>query len=186
MSREPIIKTEVVVGNARREVQVIDVKENFICGFIGQNGWFMWNTDKYDLPAVKIRGRRGRYNDRDRELAARFILPVIGELQEGKNTPLHGSGDGGSSDSNSYSSANGYVSGVAKWMLEEYKDWNPCYSRDTGEFLYYRRTKFKESYLDKIADWKEHCSHCIYRADCTEPCDKPEEYSSKKILSGQK
>ena len=176
-----MIRTTVTVGEATREVAIVDARKSFICGFIGTRGWFEWDTQKYPLPRIKLKGK-GEVNFRKtRELAKSFLEPVVRELQEGKKSPVHlepSSKEGQGKPSNK---PNGYVSGVAKWMLK-LKVWTPCYCRKTGKFLYYRRTRYYEEYKELIEGWLPFCSVCIYRAGCEHRCDNPEENVRHKIL----
>lgn len=169
--------TKVTVGSATRQVVVVDIKDSFICGYLGRV-WFMWNTAHYKLPG--LRGWR-EFTGEERVLARRFLEPVIQELQDGKKTPMHlGAEKGGDSGKNT--PPDGYISGVPKWIRERYKDWVECYCRETKEFLYYRRARIKPEYKEYVEAWLVYCSGCIYRAICEGPCDAPEHFSSELIL----
>ena len=191
MTKDPILETKVRVGNAERDVKVLDVQENFICGFIGTRGWFEWNTGRYDLPKVKIKGRKGKYKDKDRQLAAAFVRPVIQELQEGgeSKSPEHGNGSGSSEydPDKERSTSDKYLSGVPYWMYL-LKEQVPKYRRKegmpepVGTFLGYAKAKYPKDKLPLVREFLSYCERCIFRAKCMEPCNNKKENSAKKIL----
>lgn len=181
-----LLETDVTVGNATRKVKVQDVKQNFVCGFIGERCWFMWDTSKHPLPAVKLKGMR--YTQRHRKLAKLFIMPVIEELQQASESMLHTAKGEGSSGGSSGVRSTMYVSSYPLWLTER-KQWVAEYWRKgekAGQLKGYRRTGFAkddEESKKLASEWLDVCSGCIYRVKCKEDggCDEPKEYSKHKI-----
>lgn len=159
---------EVTVGKATRSVSVNIASSTFSSGYVGR-AYFCWDSDKYDLPYVRLKGKTA--DDRTRKLVKLFLDAYHAMLKEEKVSPLHfkESEKVGSSSSSSKQES---ISGVPLWMREDHKVWTKCY-REDGSF-YLRRTRFKPESKEIVENYLPSCAGCVFRVNCDNPCDDPE------------
>lgn len=165
---------------------------DILYGLIGDGGKFYWDT-KYQLPLVQVKQFTKMPKEQVRRAAKAFICGYINKLLESRLTdnksPLHFESIEKTEEylkrAVTRAESEGRISGVPRWMRENCKVWTPCYSRTTGELLYYRRTKYASDDVTRalVARYLPLCSGCIFRVDCDKPCNTPESESVKTFIS---
>jgi len=165
---------------------------NILYGLIGDGGKFYWDTT-YSLPLVHVKQYTKMPKQQVRRVAKAFICGYINKLVESRLTdnksPMHFESIERTEEylrrATASAESEGRISGVPRWMRENCKVWTPCYSRTTGELLYYRRTKYTSDDVTRalVARYLPLCAGCILRVDCDKPCNAPESVSVKTFIS---
>lgn len=168
----------VSVQGVVRPVTVEVLGPKYSRGFVGK-AFFVWKSDVYDLPLVRIEGRIA--NEKTRRQVKMFLMEYKRMLLAPKGkSPLHfKKSDAVSSVSNGKKQPT--ISGVPKWMREDHKVWTRCYRKD-GSF-YFRRTRFKEESRDVVERYLPYCQGCALRVQCIKPCLDPKNLAVKEAIA---
>lgn len=158
----------VSVQGVVRPVTVEVLGPKYSRGFVGK-AFFVWKSDQYDLPLVRIKGRIA--NEKTRRQVKAFLMEYKKMLLASKKkSPLHFKES--EVQSSISQSGNENISGVPMWMREEHKVWTECHKKDGTTYM--RRTRFKPESREIVEEYLPHCSKCVFRVNCEKPCENPD------------